>query len=353
LTRYRLLGRTGLRVSPLCLGAGTFGTTWGAGWTVERPVAAAIFDAYVEAGGNFLDTANGYQGGESEEWLGDLVRARGERDRFVVATKFSFGTRDGDPNAGGNGRKHIIQACDASLRRLGLEHIDLYWLHAWDLLTPIEEVMSTLDRLVQQGKVRYIGLSNVPGWYVGRAQTLAEWRGWERLSALQVEYSLITRETEREHVPAARALGLGLTPWSPLANGLLTGKYRKGEGGAPVGEGRLGKGGFATGVNSDLRERNERIIEAVVRVANDLGATPAQVALAWVTGRPAVSSTIIGATRPEQVKQNVAALDLTLPPEALRALDEVSAPPLVYPHGFFTGETQAAIRCGTSIEPVV
>lgn len=350
-TTYRLLGRSGLRVSPMCLGTGTFGQAWGPGWTVEKPVARKIFDAYLDAGCNFLDTANGYQKGESEAWVGEFIRDRGERDRLVVATKFSFGTREGDPNAGGNGRKNVLAACDASLSRLGLDYIDLYWLHVWDQHTPVEEVMSTLHRLVQSGKVRYVGLSNVPGWYVGRAQTLAEWHGWERLAALQVEYSLITRETEFEYVPAARALGLGLCPWSPLANGVLTGKYRKTAEGKLAGDGRLGSG-WATGVNSDLRERNQRIVEVVVRVAEQVGRTPAQVALAWVTNRPGVASTIIGATRPEQVQDNLAALDLTLPADALRALDEVSAMPLQYPQGFFAPAMQEAVNNGTKLTAV-
>lgn len=353
ISEYRLLGRTGLRVAPMCLGTGTFGQTWGPGWTIEKPAARAVFKAYVEAGGNFLDTANGYQGGESEAWLGELLREHGERERLVVATKFSFGTRGGDPNAGGNGRKHVLAALDASLGRLRLEYVDLYWLHVWDQLTPVDEVMSTLDGLVRSGKVRYVGLSNVPGWYVGRAQTLAEWRGLERIAALQVEYSLITRETEYEYVTAARALGIGLCPWSPLANGVLTGKYRRTAAGEVEGQGRLGAGGWTTGVNSDLRERNQRIVDAVVAVAGRLGCTPAQVALAWVTNRPGVSSTIIGATRPEQVIDNLGALALTLPAEALRALDEASAMPLQYPQGFFTEETQGAVRNHTQVRPVV
>ena len=350
LRAFRTLGRSGLRVSPLCLGAATFGEAWGAGWTVEKPVARLLLDRYVEAGGNFIDTANGYHKGESEAWLGEMLAARGDRDRLVLATKFTFGSRDGDPNAGGNGRKNILQAVEDSLRRLRTDYLDLYWLHAWDLLTPIEEVMSTLDRLVQQGKVRYIGMSNVPGWYLGRAQTLAEWHGWERLCAIQAEYSLITRETEWEYVQAATALGMGICPWSPLANGLLTGKYKAGAGGKLVGDGRLGQGGFATGVNSDLRERNTRVIDAVVRVAKELGRTPAQVAIRWVTDRPGVTSTIIGATKPTQLDDNIAALDAPLPLDAIAALDDASAMTLMYPQSFFQKDIQGAIRNGTSIE---
>jgi aryl-alcohol dehydrogenase-like predicted oxidoreductase len=350
LRQYRLLGRSGLRVSPLSLGTGTFGQAWGPGWSSEKAVARRIWTRYLEAGGNFIDTANGYQDGESEEWIGEFLQTDGGRDRLVIATKATFGKYPGDPNGGGNGRKHLIEACEASLRRLGTDHIDLYWLHAWDMLTPVEEVVSTLDRLVQQGKVRYIGLSNVPGWYVGRAVSLAEQHGWERICALQVEYSLITRETEWEYGTAAKAFGLGLCPWSPLANGLLTGKYRKTEAGLQ-GDGRLGKGGFSTGVNSDLRERNQRIVEAVVAAARQLGKTPAQVALAWVNGRPGVSSTIIGVTKLEQLEDNLGALDVELPASILSELEQASAMPLQYPQGFFIPGMQSVIRNETSIRP--
>jgi aryl-alcohol dehydrogenase-like predicted oxidoreductase len=349
LADYRLLGRSGLRVSPITLGAGTFGQAWGPGWTTEEATARSLFNRYLDAGGNVIDTANGYQGGTSEEWVGKFTRERGGRDRIVIATKFAFGTHAGDPSGGGNGRKHIIEACEASLRRLGTDYIDLYWMHAWDGLTPPEEAMSTLDRLVRDGKVRYLGFSNVPAWYLGSAQMLAHLRGWEKVCALQLEYSLITREIEREFIPAAHEFGLSVCPWSPLANGLLTGKYKRGEGGKVQGEGRLGEGGFATGVNSDLRERNERIVELVVRLAKELGRTPAQVAIGWVARRPRVASVIIGARKPEQLEDNLRALELDLPAAARAALDEVSAPPVQYPYSFFTGEIHKSILAQTSV----
>ncbi len=353
LASHRRLGRSGLRVSPICLGAGTFGQAWGPGWQTERETARALLNGYLDAGGNFVDTADGYHKGESEAWLGELLRERGDRDRVVLATKFSFGTREGDPNAGGNGRKHIVAACEASLRRLGTDYVDLYWLHCWDRTTPVDEVMATLDRLVQQGKVRHVGMSNVPGWYLGRAQTLAQWRGWEPVAALQLEYSLITREVELEYASAAEWLGVGLCPWSPLANGLLTGKYRPGPDGKLEGDGRLGQGGFATGVNSDLRERNARIVAAVLEVAAESGLTPAQVAIQWVTNRPGVCSTTIGATRPSQLQDNLAALDRPLPQAALARLDEVSAPALQYPAGFFTPAMQEVVHNGPPPQVVV
>jgi aryl-alcohol dehydrogenase-like predicted oxidoreductase len=350
LARYRLLGRSGLRVSPLTLGAGTFGQSWGPGWSVEEKVARQIFDRFLDAGGNVIDTANGYQGGQSEEWLGKFMAARGDRDRIVLATKFSFGTRPGDANGGGNGRKHVIEACEASLRRLKTDYIDLYWLHAWDTYTPPEEVMATCDQLVRDGKIRYFGFSNVPAWFLGRAQTLAELRGTERAIALQLEYSLVTREIEREFIPAAKAMGLGICPWSPLANGILTGKYRKAAEGGVAGDGRLGKGGFATGVNSDLREKNERIVDAVLAVAKELGKKPAQVAINWVTQRPEVDSTILGATRLDQLEENIRSLEFEIPAPLLAKLDAASALGTQYPYSFFEGDIHATINAGVTID---
>jgi aryl-alcohol dehydrogenase-like predicted oxidoreductase len=236
LATYALLGRSGLRVSPLALGTMTFGTEWG--WGSPKETAFAIMDRYFAAGGNFIDTADGYTGGTSESMIGEYLATRGTRDRAVVATKFTFNTAPGDPNAGGNGRKNIYRALEGSLKRLRTDYIDLYWLHAWDGMTPVDEVMSTLNTLVQEGKVRYIGLSDVPAWYLSRAQTIAELRGMERLVGLQLEYSLVERNIEREHIPAAIALGLGVTPWSPLASGLLSGKYTR-DGATIKGDGRL------------------------------------------------------------------------------------------------------------------
>jgi aryl-alcohol dehydrogenase-like predicted oxidoreductase len=225
LTDYVTLGRSGLRVSPLCLGTMTFGTEWG--WGSEEEVARGVFDRYVDGGGNFLDTADAYTEGHSEELLGTFIRDRGLRDRVVLATKFTFNAEPGNPNAGGNGRKNIYRALNASLRRLQTDYIDLYWLHAWDTVTPVEEVVSTLNDLVRAGKIRYYGFSDTPAWYVARAQTLAEKEGKERPIALQLEYSLVERNIEREHIPAAQELGLAITPWSPLAGGFLTGKYKR------------------------------------------------------------------------------------------------------------------------------
>ena len=215
LKSYITLGRTGLRVSPLCLGAMTFGTQWG--WGADETVSRSLFDRYVDAGGNFVDTADGYQGGQSEQMCGKFINERKLRDQIVLATKFTFNGSPGNPNSGGNGRKNIYRAIDASLRRLNTDFIDLYWLHAWDTVTPVEEVVNTLTDLVRAGKIRHYGFSDTPAWYVARAHTLAEQQGKEGVTALQLEYSLIERNIEREHIPAAQELGIGICPWSPLA----------------------------------------------------------------------------------------------------------------------------------------
>jgi aryl-alcohol dehydrogenase-like predicted oxidoreductase len=346
--RYHLLGRSGLRVSPLCLGTMTFGTEWG--WGSEESVARAIFTRYLEAGGNFIDTANGYTEGKSEELLGKFMKDAKNRDAIVLATKFTFSTRPGDPNGGGNGRKHLREALEASLRRLQTDYVDLYWMHTWDVLTPPEEVMSTLDALVRAGKIRYLGLSDTPAWYVARAQTLAEWRGWERLSALQLEYSLAERNIEREHVPVALALGMGITPWSPLASGLLTGKYRR-KSDLKDGAGRLAAVASSgnPGFEKLITDRNFSIVDTLIEVAKKLERSPAQVALNWITKRPGVASTIIGATKMSQLEDNLAALEFSIPADLSARLEEASRPPTQHPGHFYGPEIQAMVRGGTEI----
>jgi aryl-alcohol dehydrogenase-like predicted oxidoreductase len=348
LAKYTLLGRSGLRVSPLCLGTMTFGTEWG--WGSPKKTAFAILERYLEAGGNFVDTADGYTGGRSEEFIGEYFAERGGRDRTVIATKFSFNQLAGDPNAGGNGRKNIYRAIEGSLRRLKTDYVDLYWLHAWDGNTPVEEVMSTLDALVRAGKVRAIGFSNVPGWYLGRAQTLAEWRGWEPVCALQLEYSLVERNLEREHAPAALALGLGICPWSPLASGLLTGKYILGSGDT-AGEGRLKaiRGSANPSFQKLFTERNFEIAQANVEVAQRLGRSPAQAAINWVASRPGVVSTLIGATQLEQLDDNLHALDFELPAADAARLEEVSRPASLHPYLFFEPTMRAMIDGGVPV----
>jgi aryl-alcohol dehydrogenase-like predicted oxidoreductase len=327
----------------------TFGTEWG--WGSEASAARAIFDRYLEAGGNFVDTADGYTNGKSEELIGQFMKEKKNRDEIVLATKFTFNARPGDPNAGGNGRKNIHRALEGSLRRLGTDYVDLYWLHAWDRLTPIEEVMHTLDALVSSGKVRYIGFSNTPGWYLARAQTLAELQGLERVCALQLEYSLAERNIEREHIPAALELGMGITPWSPLASGLLSGKYtRPIAGGKGEGQGRLQVTSNAGNpVFDKFTERNWKIVDTLVAVAKELGKPPAQVAVNWVAHRAGVSSTILGATKLSQLEDNLASLEFSIPAELEKRLDEVSRPEATYPYIFFRPEMQAMMTGGATI----
>ena len=344
LASYSLLGRSGLRVSPLCLGTMTFGTEWG--WGSEESAARAIFDRYLEAGGNFIDTADLYTGGKSEEMIGKFLKERGDRDRAVIATKFTFNGRPGDPNAGGNGRKHIMEAVEGSLRRLQTDYIDLYWLHAWDTMTPEEEVMATLDALVRSGKVRYIGLSDTPAWYAARCQTLAEWRGWERVCALQLEYSLVERNIEREHVPLAKKFGMGITPWSPLASGLLTGKYTR----EKQDEGRLAKtAGSGNPAFEKFSEQNFEIVDALLQVAKEIGRSPAQVALNWITKRPGVTSTIIGASKLSQLEDNLTALEFELPVDGWAKLEVASRIPTIHPYVFYGPELQGMIKGGVPV----
>ena len=345
---YYTLGRSGLRVSRLALGTMTFGTDWG--WGSEEKEARAIFDRYLEAGGNFLDTADGYTGGNSERMLGKFVQESGTRDRVVIATKFTFNDSSAggrpNPNSGGNQRKNVLRALEGSLKRLGTDYIDLYLLHAWDQVTPPEEVMRTFDDLVRSGKVRHVGFSNVPAWYAARAQTLAELRGWEPAAALQLEYSLVERNIEREFTTLAQQLGMGIMVWSPLASGLLSGKYQPGK----DGEGRLQvmKDSSNPGFQK-FNERNWKIVAALEQAAQQTGRSMAQVALNWTANRPGVASVIIGATKLSQLENNLGALDFQLPQEVVQQLDAASAPELQYPYYFFGAELQGMVHGGASV----
>lgn len=346
---YVTLGRSGLRVSPLTLGTMTFGTEWG--WGSEEVTARAILNRYLEAGGNVLDTADLYTNGKSEELLGKFIEEGGLRDRVVLATKFTFNNEPANPNAGGNGRKNIYRALHGSLRRLRTDYIDLYWLHAWDTVTPAEEVVSTLNDLAREGKILYYGFSDTPAWYVARAYTVAEKEAKERLAALQLEYSLVERNIEREHIPVAQELGLAVCPWSPIAGGFLAGKYKR-EGNTSRGEGRLEVVKDHPVLGNVLKsERNWRVVDAVVDVAKKIGKTPAQVALNWVATQPAVTSTIIGATKIAQLEDNLSAIEFTIPAELRQRLEEVSALPSAHPYLFFGETMQAMINGSTSIRP--
>lgn len=345
---YVTLGRSGLKVSPLCLGTMTFGEDWG--WGSSETAAREIFDAYLEKGGNFLDTADGYTNGKSEELLGKFVKSAKVRDKVVVATKFTFNAEPGNPNAGGNGRKNIYRALEGSLKRLDTDYIDFYWLHTWDTVTPVEEVLLTLNDLVREGKIRYFGLSDVPAWYLAKMQTLAEVHSLHRVSALQLEYSLVERTIEREHIPAAKELGMGICPWSPLASGLLTGKYKRDFNGEAQGRLSVMKDKGHPGFDKLFSERNWKIVDAVMEAAKLTGKTPAQVALNWVVSRSGITSTIIGATKLNQLNDNFAAIDFDLPPEALEKLDQASRlDATAHPYIFFTEGMQAMVNGGVKV----
>ena len=342
LMQFRTLGRSGLVVSPLALGTMTFGQNL---WGVDEAGARAIFDAYREAGGNFVDTADIYSGGASEEMVGRFVKATGSRDEIVLSTKFGFngsaspiaatqGT--GNPNGGGAGAKNIHRALDASLRRLGSDYVDLYWMHVWDGLTPVEEIVQTLGDLVRSGKIRYFAFSDMPAWMAMKAATIAAERRIPTPVAMQVEYSLVTRDVEAEHVPAARDAGMAVVPWSPLAGGFLSGKYDRAS--TTKNMGRLsGANPFG---DSKFSERNWSVLDVLRAVAAEVDRPPAQVALAWLMAQPGVTSTVIGTSSPSQLASNIAASDLALTDEQRERLSTASRPAA----GFTAGLAAPAIR---------
>ncbi len=338
LTDYRTLGRSGLVVSPLALGAMTFGT---ARWGLDEAGSAAVFNAYVDAGGNFVDTADVYAGGRSEEMLGNFISERKLRDGVVLATKAGFAAGRG-VHTGGNGAKHLYAALEGSLRRLRTDFVDLFWVHVWDSVTPAEELLETMTALIRAGKIRYWGMSNAPAWYVAKLATLAGVRGAPGPIALQYFYSLVNRDIEDEHLPLANDSGMAMVPWSPLAYGLLTGKYDRasveaagpkagglprdaatGNAKRPEGDKRLdGANPFG---DSLFTPRNWNIVDELKKIAAEAEQSPARIALAWVCGRPGITSTLMGVSRVEQVTDNAAALDIVLSAEHRAALDKVSA----------------------------
>lgn len=317
--RYKLLGRSGVRVSELALGTMTFGeeTDWGASKAESRK----IFDAFAEAGGNFLDTANRYQGGTSEKYVGEFIAP--DREHFVVATKYTLSTRSGDPSFSGNHRKNMMQSVEASLERLGTDYIDLFWVHAWDFTTRVDEVMRGLDDLVRQGKVLYVGISDTPAWIVSQANTLADLRGWSPFVATQIRYSLIDRAAERDLLPMARSLDLAVTPWSVLGAGVLSGKYTR----EKAAQGRASQ-------RAARVERNLEIARLVTEIADETGHSPSQVAIAWVQQQPGVIVPLVGARTLEQVRDNLGAVEVRLTGEQLGRLDEATRIDLGFPHDF-------------------
>jgi len=321
--QYKLLGKSGLRVSELALGTMTFGEEWG--WGASKEDSRKIFDAYANAGGNFIDTANRYTEGTSEKYVGDFIAA--DRDHFVLATKYTLFMRRDDPNASGNQRKNMVQALEASLKRLNTNYIDLYWVHAWDFMTPVEEVMRALDDMVRAGKILYVGISDAPAWVVSQANMLADLRGWSRFVGLQLQYSLIERGIEREHLPMARALDIGVTAWGALGSGVLTGKYNKDS----SAEGRAAMWGNTT-------EKNLTIAQEVIKIAQEVGHNPSQVALNWVRQQPGVIIPIIGAKTEAQAQDNLGCLEFTLSQEQIARLNEVSQIELGFPYNFLASD---------------
>jgi aryl-alcohol dehydrogenase-like predicted oxidoreductase len=318
--RYKLLGRSGLRVSELALGAMSFGEEWG--WGAGREESKRMFEAFTAAGGNFIDTANRYTEGTSERLVGEFIAA--DRQHFVVATKYTLFMRRGDPNLAGNHRKNMVQSLDASLARLRTDYVDVFWVHAWDFLTPVDEVMRALDDLVSAGKVLYVGISDTPAWIVARANTMADLRGWSPFVALQLRYSLLDRTAERDLLPMARALDLAVTPWSVLGAGVLTGKYNRG---TPPEKGRA-KASAAT------VEHNLGIAAEVVAVADAVGCSPSQVAISWVRQQPGVMIPLLGANSLRQLEENLGALDVVLGEAELARLSQASRIDMGFPHEF-------------------
>ncbi|HVH88473.1 MAG TPA: aldo/keto reductase [Terriglobales bacterium] len=327
--KYRLLGNSGLRVAEISLGTMTFGEDWG--WGAGKDEARKIYEEYRAAGGNFIDTANVYTNGTSETFVGEF--ARDHRQEVVLATKYTNSAPVMDPNASGNHRKNMVQAIENSLRRLKTDYLDLYWMHIWDQITPVDEVMRAFDDLVRQGKVLYVGVSDAPAWWIAQANTLAELRGWTRFVGLQIEYSLIERTIERELVPMAKAFKLGLVAWSPLAGGLLSGKYHS--------KGAAGEARFSTEMMKQFMatgDRADRIVAALETVSQQVGRSIAQVALAWLRYREIPVIPIVGARKLDQLRDNLASLDLELNPEQVALLDQASAIDLGFPHEFYERE---------------
>lgn len=333
---YRLFGKSGLRVSEVSLGTMTFGEDWG--WGSTKDDSRKIYEAYRAAGGNFVDTANIYTNGTSETLVGEFIRDH--RHSVVLATKYTNAMAGSDPNAAGNHRKSMVQSVEASLRRLKTDYIDLYWLHNWDQMTPADEVMRAFDDLVRQGKVLYIGISDAPAWWIAQANTLAELRGWTRFIGLQIEYSLIERTVERELIPMAKAFNLGLVAWSPLAGGLLSGKYHSGKGAGGRYSTDMAKSFMRTG------ERTDQVIAALNNVSQQVGYSPAQVALAWLHYRDIPIIPIVGARSVKQLQDNLASLELKLTPEQVTTLNEASAIEMGFPHDFFEKEMVNTLRYG-------
>ena len=333
--RYKLLGKSGLRVSELCLGTMTFGDDWG--WGAPKDESRKMFDTFAQAGGNFIDTANNYTNGTSEKFIGEFTKA--ERDHFVIATKYTLSEFATDPNFGGNHRKNMRRSVEGSLRRLDTDHIDLLWLHMWDGMTPVEEVMRALDDLVRAGKVLYVGISDTPAWVVSQANTLADLRGWSRFVAYQGEYSMASRAPERDILPMTQAMEMAYLPWGILEGGEITGKYN-----SPSEEPKR---------SEDTNERNKKIASVLMGLAKETGHTPSQIAINWVRQRPYQMIPIIGARTEKQLKDNLGCLDFELTDEQIRCLEEASPIDLGFPHSFLGSAHVRGLIFGKTFEQIV
>lgn len=333
--RYKLLGKSGLRVSELCLGTMTFGDDWG--WGAPKEESREIFDAFVEAGGNFIDTANNYTDGTSEKFIGEFTKA--ERDHFVIATKYTLTEFAADPNFGGNHRKNMRRSVEGSLRRLDTDHIDLLWLHMWDGMTPVEEVMRALDDLVRAGKVLYVGISDTPAWVVSQANTLADMRGWSRFVAYQGVYSLATRAPERDILPMTQAMEMAFLPWGILEGGEITGKYN-----APSEEPKRSK---------DTSDRIKKIASVLMELAKETGHTPSQIAINWVRQRPYHMIPILGARSEKQLREDLGCLDFELTPEQIDCLNEASPIDLGFPHSFLGSDHVRGLIFGKTFSQII
>lgn len=336
--KYKLLGKSGLRVSELSLGTMTFGEEWG--WGANKVTSSLMYDAYRKAGGNFIDTANLYTEGTSERFVGEFIKE--DRERIVLATKYSLMNEPNEVNAHGNHRKNLVHSVEHSLKRLNTDFIDLLWLHAWDFMTPAQEVMRSLDDLVCAGKVLYIGISDTPAWVVAQCNTLADLRGWTEFVGLQIEYSLIQRTPERDLLPMARNFDIAVTPWAALGGGVLTGKYNTSNSDAK----RMNAN------NPKLSERNLTIAAEVVKVAKALERTPAQVALNWVRQKHPQNIPIVGARKLSQIEDSLKCLEFSIPDDQMAQLDAVSAVPMGFPHELLQGETIKSVLYGGTFDSI-
>jgi aryl-alcohol dehydrogenase-like predicted oxidoreductase len=333
--RYKLLGKSGLRVSELCLGTMTFGDDWG--WGAPKDESRKVFDLFVEAGGNFIDTANNYTEGTSEKFIGEFIKAN--RDHFVIATKYTLTEYATDPNFGGNHRKNMRRSVEGSLKRLDTDHIDLLWLHMWDGMTPVEEVMRALDDLVRAGKVLYVGISDTPAWVVSQANTLADLRGWSRFVAYQGVYSLATRAPERDILPMTQAMEMAFLPWGILEGGEITGKYN-----TPSEEPKRSK---------DTSERIKKIASVLLELAEETGHTASQIAINWVRQRPYSVIPILGARTEKQLQDNLGCLDFELTKEQIQRLEGASPIDLGFPHSFLGSDHVRGLIFGKTFPQIL